>query len=61
MERQSTRSAAIAALLAIVAGSGVGYALMLATGSSVLGIGMAGPIALLVNNLVRNMLGNAKS
>jgi hypothetical protein len=54
--KESTRSAAIAALLAIVAGSGIGYALMLATGSSAVGIGMAGPIALLANNFVRNML-----
>src|SRR3954449_1188109 len=40
-DKQSTRSAAIAALLAIIAGAGIGYALMLATGSNVVGIGVA--------------------
>ena len=55
-DKQSTRSAAIAALLAVSAGAGIGYALMLATGNNAVGIGMAGPIALLVNNFVRNML-----
>lgn len=55
-DKQSTGSAAIAALLGVSAGTGVGYALMLATGSSALGIGISGPMALLVNNFVRNML-----
>lgn len=55
-DKQSTRSAAIAALLAVCAGAGIGYALMLATGSVVVGIGTASPIAVLVNNFVRNML-----
>jgi hypothetical protein len=54
--KKSTWSEAIAVLLAVTAGSGIGYALMLATGSNAVGIGMAGPIALLVNNFVRNML-----
>lgn len=64
MEQQpnkpSTRSAAIAALLAVSAGAGIGYALMIATGSNVLGIGMASPIAILVNNFARNRLGKGK-
>ncbi|MEK6263046.1 MAG: hypothetical protein AABP62_31080 [Planctomycetota bacterium] len=55
-DKQSTRSAAIAALFAVSAGWGIGYALMLATGNNAVGIGMAGPIALLVNNFVRNLL-----
>lgn len=54
------RVAAIAALLAIALGAGIGYGLMFATGSSVLGICMASPIALLVNNFVRGMLRNGK-
>jgi hypothetical protein len=59
-DKQSTRSAAIAALLAVSAGAGIGYALMLATGNNAVGIGIAGPIALLVNNFVRNMLRTGK-
>ena len=56
LDKQSTRSAAIAALLAVGAGAGIGYALMLATGNVVVGIVTASPIAVLVNNFVRNML-----
>ena len=56
----STRSAAIAALLAVSAGAGIGYALMLATGNNVLGIVMASASANLVNNFVRNRLGKGK-
>ena len=59
-DKLSTRSEAIAVLLAVSAGAGIGYALLLATGSSALGIGMAGPIALLVNNFIRNMLRKGK-
>src|SRR4051812_35955747 len=59
-DNHSTRDAAIAALLAVSAGAGIGYALMLATGNNAVGIGMAGPIALLVNNFVRNMLRKGK-
>jgi len=55
-DKQSTRSAAIAAFLAVSAGAGIGYALMLATGSNVLGIGMASPIALLTNNVLRKVI-----
>jgi hypothetical protein len=55
--KKSTWTEAIAVLLGVGAGFGIAYALMLATGSTVLGLGMAGPIALLVNNLVRNLLG----
>jgi hypothetical protein len=59
-EKPSTSSAAIAALFAVSAGAGIGYALMLATGNNAVGIGMAGPIALLVNNFVLNMLRKGK-
>lgn len=52
----STRSEAIVALLAIVAGFGIGYALLLATGNVAVGIGSAAPIAVLVNNFARNIL-----
>ena len=55
-DKQSTNSAAIAALLAVSAGAGIGYALMLATGNNAVGIGVAGPIALLVDNYVRGVL-----
>ena len=55
-DKQSTRSAAIAALLAISAGVGIGYALMLATDNVVVGIFTSSPIAVLVNNFVRNMI-----
>jgi len=34
---------------------------MLATGNNALGIGIAGPIALLVNNFVLNMLRKGKN
>jgi hypothetical protein len=65
MERQSstklsTGSEAVAALFAVGAGAGIGYALLLATGNVALGIIMASPIALLVNNFVRNMLAKGK-
>lgn len=53
---QSIRADAIAALLAIGAGSGLGYAIFLATGSNVLGIVMAGAIGYLVNNFIRSRL-----
>ena len=59
-DKLSTRSEAIAVLLAVSAGAGIGYALMLATGNNAVGVGMAGPIALLVNNFVRNMLGKGR-
>ena len=55
-DKPSTGSAAIAALLAVSTGAGIGYALMLATGNNAVGIGIAGPIALLVNNFVLGML-----
>ena len=54
-DKLSTRSEAIAVLVAISAGAGIGYALMLATGSNVVGIMTAAPVATLVNNFVRSM------
>ena len=60
-DNQWSRSAGVAARLAVSAGAGIGYALMLATGNNAVGIGMAGPIALLVNNFVRNMLRKGKN
>ena len=59
-DKLSTRSEAIAVLLSAGAGSGIGYALWQATGNIAVGIGLAGPIALLVNNLVRNVLWKGK-
>jgi hypothetical protein len=59
-DKLSTGYEAIAVLLAVSAGAGIGYALLLATGSNVVGIGIAGPIALLVNNFVRNVLWKGK-
>ena len=60
IDKPSTRSAAIAGLLGVTAGAGIGYGLMLATGNNALGIGLSGPIALLVNNFVLNMLRKGK-
>lgn len=60
-DKQLTRNAAIAAILAIIAGAGIGYALFLATGNIVVGIGSASPIALLVNNFVRGKLAKSKN
>ena len=57
---QSMRNDAIAAILAVCAGAGIGYGLLLATGNVVVGIGAASPIALLVNNFARNMLMKGK-
>lgn len=59
-DQQTTGSAVIAALLAVSAGAGIGYAFLLATGNNAVGIGIAGPIALLANNFARNMLRKAK-
>jgi len=52
----STRDEAIAALLAISAGIGLGYALFLATSNIAVGIASAATIAHLVNNFVRGRL-----
>ena len=50
--KQSGRSAAILALLAASAGAGIGWGIWLVTGNNGVAIGMAGPIALLVNNIL---------
>ncbi len=59
-DKRSTRSAAIAALLGASAGAGIGWVIWLTTGNNAVAIGVAGPIALLVNNFVRNMLLKSK-
>jgi hypothetical protein len=55
----STGSEAIAVILAVIVGGGVGYALWLGTGSIVLAL-MSSPVAVLVNNFVRGMLARGK-
>lgn len=55
-DKPSGRSVAIAAALAISAGAGTGWALILATGSAALGIGMAGSISYLMNNFLRKVI-----
>jgi hypothetical protein len=60
-DKPSMKTEAIAVLLAVGLGAGIGYALLLATGNVVVGIGAASPIALLVNNFVRNSLSKGKS
>ena len=59
-DKLSTRDEAIAVLLSVSAGAGLGYALFLATGNVVVGIGSAAPVAVLVNNFVRNVLWKGK-
>jgi len=53
---QSTR-VAVAALLSAGAGFGIGWAIWLATGNNAAAIGMAGPMALLANNILRKAMG----
>ena len=55
-DHPSWRSAALAALLSAGAGSGIGWLTWQSTGSSALGIGIAGPMALLSNNMITQML-----
>ena len=55
-DKQSGRSAAIAALLGASAGAGIGWGIWLATGNNAVAIGMAGPIALLINNIFRKVI-----
>ncbi|MBV9867778.1 MAG: hypothetical protein JO316_20695 [Abitibacteriaceae bacterium] len=55
-DKQATRSAAIAAVVAVSAGASIGYAVLLATDSDVVGIGTASALSHLVNNFVRNRL-----
>ena len=55
-DKQSGRAAAIAALLAVSAGAGIGWGIWLTTGNNAVAIGMAGPIALLVNNMLRKVI-----
>ena len=55
-DKQSGLSAAIAALCGASAGAGIGWLTYQVTGSIAFGIGIAGPMALLSNNLIANML-----
>ena len=55
-DKQSGRSAAIAALLAAGAGAGIGWGIWLGTGNNGVAIGMAGPIALLAHNMLRKVI-----
>ncbi len=55
-DKRSVRSEAIAALVAAGAGSGVGWALWLATGNIAVAIGMAGPMAALTNFALRGVI-----
>jgi hypothetical protein len=55
-DKRSGRSAAIAALLAAGAGAGFGWIIWLTTGNNGVAIGLAGPIALLVNSMLRKVI-----
>ena len=57
----STGYEAIAVLLAVGAGTGIGYALFLATSNVAVGIGSAATIAHLVNSFVRNVVWKGKT
>lgn len=54
--KRSVGSEAIAALLAAGAGSGIGWALWLATDNIAVAIGIAGPIAALANAALHRVL-----
>ena len=54
-DKQLGRSAAIA-LLSAGAGAGIGWVLYLATGNIAVGIGMAGPMALLSSNILQKVI-----
>lgn len=54
--KPSMRQEAVAALLAVGAGVGIGYGLYLATNNIALGIVSASAIAHLANNFVRNVI-----
>jgi hypothetical protein len=55
-DKPSGSSAAITAILSAGAGAGIGWVLWLATGNNAVAIGMAGPIALLTNNILRKVI-----
>ena len=55
-DKQTGSTAAIAALLGASAGAGIGWLSYQARGNIAVGIGVAGPMALLSNNLIANML-----
>ncbi len=54
------RSEALTVLLNVISGSGIAWIVWLATGSIVLAIGMAGPMAALANNILRKVMTRTK-
>lgn len=54
-DKRLGRSAAIA-VLAAGGGAGIGWVLWLATGKIALGIGLAGPMALLISNILQRVI-----
>lgn len=55
-DKQLGLSAAIAALLSASAGAGIGWVIWLVTGNNAVAIGMAGPMALLTNNILQKVM-----
>jgi uncharacterized membrane protein len=54
--RPSMRSEAIAVIVSAIVGSGIGWALWLASSNIAVAIGMAGPMAALTNNFLRKVI-----
>ena len=54
-DKRLGRSAAIA-LLSASAGAGIGWVIWLATGNNAVGIGIAGPMALLSSNILQKVI-----
>lgn len=59
-DKHTGLTAAIAALLSASAGTGIGWLTWQVTGSVALGIGIAGPMALLSHNLLTNIMLNGR-
>lgn len=55
-DKRPLSSEAIAVLLSAGAGSGIGWALWLATGNIAVAIGIAGPMAALTNSFLRKIV-----
>jgi uncharacterized membrane protein len=54
--KPSIRSEAIAVIVSAIVGSGIGWAVWLASSNIAVAIGMAGPMAALTNNFLRRKL-----